>query len=192
MEDKRGLSTMRTCLVLASLVVLLGALPLAAQQSASYRVEESSVNSGGSAGSALSSANYQITLGSLGEAAATQVVLVSPGYENEPGLIASNAPAGDVPNLRLSGAGALAWDPASSAASYNVYRGFVDELDLGYGTCLESGLTNPVTTDASSPASGRSFFYLVSASNRLAEEGSAGLSSSALQRIPDGCQGVNP
>ena len=87
-------------------------------------------------------------------------------------------------NLMLSqpgGVTTLTWDPEASVGSYNVYRGTLSELPTTYGTNIEPGWTGETYPDTD-PYGGESWFYLITASNRIAEEGTKGTDSSGTER----------
>ena len=66
--------------------------------------------------------------------------------------------------------------------TYALYRGLAGALPGTYGGCLIGREHRDTVIDPVGPASRRSFFYLVTASNHLGEEGSKGNSSSGAQR----------
>jgi hypothetical protein len=78
----------------------------------------------------------------------------------------SNGPAGVV-NLhvdKLGGAAEISWDATPNATSYDVVRGALGALPVGPGDGDESCLgpvTVPSTSDATVPAPGTGFFYLI-------------------------------
>ena len=81
------------------------------------------------------------------------------------------------------------WSPRTDAQTYNVYRGSVDPgASFGYAhACHDGGLTGTETTDPANPTAGVLFYYLVTAENCFGE-GSAGLSSSSIDRpVPISC-----
>lgn len=86
----------------------------------------------------------------------------------------------------------LSWSAVSGALSYTVYRGaasFVDANhdglpDGGFGTCqVGAGYTQTSYTDATSPAAGSGFFYLVGYKTASGESG-LGYTSGGLARVP--------
>ena len=84
--------------------------------------------------------------------------------------------------MRFTSASAFGWNPEPSVGAYNVYRGLVSGLPSSYGACFASGLTAVSATDAATPAAGQCYFYLVTAENRLAEEGTLGKKSDGTPR----------
>ena len=94
--------------------------------------------------------------------------------------------AAEVQALRLSHAGPgspvalLEWDPAASAAGYNVYRGSLpNQSDLA---CYLQGIGATSTTDTGTvPAPGSQFLYLVT-SFICSDESTRGFASSGAER----------
>ena len=164
--------------------VLLGqaALPAAAQQSASFRLEESAFNQGGSPteGLELQSPSYRVSLSSLGESL-VQPTLTGTGFSLDGGIVGSVKPAGEVLGLRFDDSVTLAWDPEGSVGTYTLYRDALTTLGAT-ASCLQEDLTAPDFIDGDSPASGTGFLYLVSATNRLDEEGPLGFGSAGAAR----------
>ncbi|HEV8700972.1 MAG TPA: hypothetical protein VGV60_06840 [Candidatus Polarisedimenticolia bacterium] len=73
-----------------------------------------------------------------------------------------------------------------STGTYNLYRGSIGP-GLGappgnFGDCLQSPVTGTTSSDHAAPAVGRVWFYLVTASNLLDEEGTKGRSSDGTPR----------
>jgi hypothetical protein len=88
-----------------------------------------------------------------------------------------------VRNDRFTDKTTLVWDSEKSVGTYDVYRALLSALSgLGYGTCLQNGLTTESATDGTSPAPGQGYFYLTTARNRLGEIGTKGLASSGIER----------
>ncbi len=98
-------------------------------------------------------------------------------------------PPGEVQNLRFTGQITFAWDARADAVTYNTYRGalgsFIDAnadgAADGYGACLDPGLASASDNDASTPAPGAGYFYLVTGRNP-AGEGPLGNASSGAAR----------
>jgi hypothetical protein len=100
-----------------------------------------------------------------------------------------------MPPLEVSGAASLTplmfttqaemiWEDKapSNAASFNLYRGDMTELQNGtYGACFSAGLPSSYAMDAATPLEGAGFFYLVTARNALGE-GTMGATSSGGAR----------
>jgi len=163
------------------LSLLLLAFPCMAQESANYTLEESTFNAGGNPGEVLASANYTITMGTLGDAIAAGA-LYSASYAADSGFGACYQPAGEVTDLRFAGATTLEWNPEPSIGTYTLHRGVLTNLPGSYGLPLLTGLTDETASDGTAPSSGQTFFYLVTASNRLDEPGTKGTDSSGEER----------
>ena len=162
----------------------LASAPSWAQQSTSYRLTESTVNAGGRPvnGAGASSASYRVSFDAIGDAAAGGT-LSSASYRVGSGFVAWFPPPGEVKGLRFADRTTLRWDPERSVGVYNLYRDFVSALaGGGTGTCFVNGVATEQASDAGSPGAGKGFFYLVTAKNRLAEEGTKGNRSSGSER----------
>lgn len=97
------------------------------------------------------------------------------GFPNSVDVICEGGSGGDEPSLTFVNETTLTWTAVDGAASYDVYRGGMNELydldfdglaDAGYGTCVTS--LDPIPTDlffvdAETPFEGEGFFYLVEA-----------------------------
>jgi hypothetical protein len=180
---------MRSFIIACSIVTFLLILALAAptpplaQESAGYRLNEHAFNAGGHPGEGLtlSSAGFHVSLDALGDVVAPGG-LSSGSFHLEGGWVVAYPPPGEVMNLHFATDGTtLIWDPEKSVGSYAVYRGALADLKAGiYGTCLKSGLTVNAGSDLANPT--QVFFYLVTARNRLNEEGTKGYASSGVER----------
>ena len=165
--------------VLAILLILLSTPLLFAQQSASFRLDEHVVNLGGRPddGVTASSASFRMSLDSLGEAA-VRMGLSSSSFRMDGSFGSAYPPPGEVLGLRFSDTTTLVWDPEKSVGVYDVYRDALAALSGGgYGTCWQQDLVGTTTTDPDVPGSGGGYFYLVTAENRLGEEGTKGSDS---------------
>ncbi|MFN7966790.1 MAG: kelch repeat-containing protein [Acidobacteriota bacterium] len=98
-----------------------------------------------------------------------------------------------VTGLRWSSPTLLRWDsvvPNAGAASvHDARRGSLSEFPVGSGgteSCLGYGITGVELTDATTPASGTGFWYLVRGRNSCGS-GSWGTTSAGQQRAPGGC-----
>jgi len=72
-----------------------------------------------------------------------------------------------------------------SGAQYNAYKGDLQTLSSGYGTCLLPSLISPLFQDPLIPTPGRGFFYLINASIPSHDgpvEGTLGYRSSGVER----------
>jgi hypothetical protein len=83
--------------------------------------------------------------------------------------------------LRWSGRSILQWNPEKSVGKYEVYRDLLGTLPGAFGFCFASDVPAEAATDASSPAAGQGYFYLVTARNRLGEEGPKGYRSNGAE-----------
>ena len=164
------------------ILFLLGGFALA-QQSASFRQSEHALNEGGhpESGIVLISAGFHIRFDAVGDPALA-ATLGSASYRMDPGFIGAYPPPGEVSGLRFIDAATLTWDPERSAGVYNAYRDLVSTLPGGFGSCLQGSIGSASTVDAATPASGKASFYLVTAENRLGEEGTKGFRSSGVMR----------
>ena len=164
-------------------LLLLSGLPAFAQQSASFDLEEGVLNSGGSPtdGVAPASVSFSLSLDALGSAVA--IPLSGGAYTLEGGFVAAYLPPLEVTGLDFVDIDTLSWNPERAAGSYRLYRGELASLSgLGYGSCLLANILPPTAEEASVPASGEGFFYLVTSTNRLYEEGSKGSDSNGVER----------
>lgn len=169
-----------------ALFVFLASIPdAAAQSSASYRLEETSLNSGGhpANGVVLSSASFRVTQDTVGESLA-HVRLEGATFAMEGGFVSLNPPPLEVTNLRFDDETTFSWDP-QPAAEYEVYRGPLSSLPGTFGACFANAVPGESTSDATVPPEGGGYFYLVTARNGLLEESSKGYGS-------DGTQEGNP
>ncbi len=169
----------------ALLVIGCSLAPVVAQQSASYSVESQTLNFGGHPhkGVAGSSPAYRMSSDALGDSVAG-VAMSSLSFRLDSGMVSAYAPAGEVTGLRFDAQGGMQWDAVLHAVSYQVYRGPLTDLPGGYGSCVAAGITEPAWNDPNAPAAGTGDFYLVTASNRLDEEGSSGVTSAGQSRAP--------
>ena len=150
---------------------------LLAQTSASYQLTESVFNSGGNPAPVVTSASYQVTLDSIGDSVSGGN-LASASYNSSPGFPAAYPPPGEVATVTFSNKTTLTWTPEGSTGTYNLYRGLLSDLPGNYGACkLPANIVGETTTDTDVPGSGQCYFYLVTAENRLAEEGTKGTDS---------------
>lgn len=156
-----------------------------AQQSVSYTLTESVFNQGGhpADGVVPVSASYRLTLDSIGDGA-TGVALTSASFRLDGGFIAAYPPPSEVYDLRLlADRATIVWSPEASIGSYNLYRDLLSDLSgLDYGRCEQQGIQDEMTGDPSSPPPADGYFYLVTAENRLGEEGTMGRNSSGGDR----------
>ena len=168
-----------------SLLLLLMAPMVIAQESARYKLTEHAQNSGGSpvSGTITASTRFRVDPSSLGDGA-TRHSLRGVRFTSEAGFSLAYRPAGEVNQLLFAADHrTLRWSPEPAVGHYHVYRDAIGALSgLGYGTCLASAVQVAAYDDPSTPASGDGYFYLVTAANRLYREGSKGRSSAGTQR----------
>ena len=171
-------------------LLLVAALPAWAQQSASYRLDEHVVNAGGhpANGVELTSPSYRISLDALGNAVAGGV-LAGPSYHVEGGFVPAYPPPGEVPALLFTGRDDLEWGHERYVGHYNLYRDPLAALPgLGYGVCRDHHLGSAAYNDPDLPGTGDGLFYLVTAVNRLGEEGPKGWDHAGTPRTnPSPC-----
>jgi hypothetical protein len=176
--------------ILAIVLVALSG-PALAQSSAGYILEEHVFNAGGhpEAGTVLTSASYRMSLDALGDAV-LGTGLGSASYHMDGGFGSAYPPPGEVTGLLLlDDDETLVWDPERSVGVYHLYRDLLSALSgLGYGQCEQYGIATETATDSDTPSASTGYFYLVTAENRLAEEGTKGWDSSDDERLnPSPC-----
>ncbi|HEX6850918.1 MAG TPA: right-handed parallel beta-helix repeat-containing protein [Candidatus Polarisedimenticolaceae bacterium] len=90
----------------------------------------------------------------------------------------------ELTRLRFDGPDALAWDDSVNAAVvFELYRDALRPLAAGpVGECLAGSLPTPSATDATVPATGQGFLYLVR--GKATATGSLGTASSGSERVP--------
>jgi hypothetical protein len=160
-----------------------------AQESASYKVTDYTFNVGvyPDQGAVPASASFKISLDSLGDGIVA-TGLAGASYQVGAGHIGAYAPAGEVSGLAFDDGQTLSWSSDNSAGSYNLYRDLLSSLSgLGFGQCEQQGLPSSTTTDTDTPATGDAFFYLVTAVNRIDEEGTKGTQSDGTGRAGTVC-----
>ena len=157
-----------------------------AQQSASFKLEESVLNAGGhpEGGTILASAGFRMTLDALGEGVVA-VSLSGPSFRMDAGFMSGYMPPGEVHGLKFVDAQTLAWNPERSVGVYNLYRDELTTLGTSFGTCEQPGLSHPTATDTDPVIPGQTFFYLVTVENRLSEEGTNGFRGDGSERPND-------
>jgi hypothetical protein len=155
-----------------------------AQQSASFRIRESHINEGGNpiGGVTLASASYRVRLDAVGDSVA-RAGLAAASYKLDAGFVAGYPPPGEALALRFTGPQELSWDAERSVGAYDVYRDAMTALAGGAtGACFQPDVSAENSSDASIPLNGEGFFYLVTARNRLGEEGTKGFRSGGVER----------
>jgi hypothetical protein len=165
-------------------LLLVAPWPALAQTSASFKLEEHVFNAGGHPldGTVFTSASFKVSLDAIGDAA--------PGggfsgasFHMDGGFVGWYPPPGEVPGLRFTGRDTLAWNPERSVGVYNLYRDLMSNLSgLGYGNCRQKELESETATETDVPPPEDGYFYLVTAVNRLSEEGTKGFDGSGIER----------
>jgi len=169
---------------IAIVLFLLAPLPVLAQSSASYQLESSALNAGGNPrqGTLLTSAGYRVTLDAIGDSV-VGVGLASASFQLAGSFTAAYRPPGEVSGVRFKIKDTIRWDPEASAGNYALYRNSLTDLASGdTGQCLGTGIVLPLAPVSDVPAPGAGHFFLVTAHNRLDEEGTKGYRSSGAER----------
>jgi len=169
---------------LLALVSLAGTSLAPAQTSSSFKLEEHVFNAGGhpESGQIMTSASFRITLDALGESVVGPG-LSSPSYRMDGSFGSAYPPPGEVRNLLFTDAVTLEWESESSVGVYNLYRDELSVLSvLGYGECEQYDLPGETATDTDAVPVDGGYFYLVTAENRLGEEGTKGADSAGGPR----------
>lgn len=131
-------------------------------------------------GTRMSSASYRISLDALGDVSG---VRSSASFRLEGGFVSRYAPPGEVKHLGFTTKSHLVWDGERSVGTYNVYRAVLTSLPGTFGGCLAAGVAPPAFDDLAIPGPGTGLAYLVTAENRLREEGTKGTSSNGVRRL---------
>ena len=167
----------------------VAAFPVPGQSSAGYTVESGTFNAAGRPGeqTAPASASYRITMDSLGEGV-IRTGLESASYRQSAGVTASCRPPGEIRRLNFQDKVTLDWDGEKSAGTYQLYRDDLTTLSSGgTGSCYRDGLVESRWTEGVDPDPSAGWFYLVTVSNRLGEEGPRGLASDGEERVGSTC-----
>jgi hypothetical protein len=156
---------------------------VAAQTSASYKLQESVLNGGGdpAQGSLLSSASFRVKLDSIGDGVIA-TALGSTSFRVDGGFVGRYPPPGEVLGDLFATKTQLVWSPEKSVGTYDVYRDTLPNFKVTFGTCLAHSLTTTSHIDTTVPSAGSGYFYLVTAENRLGEKGTKGKQSSGAER----------
>ena len=163
-----------------AILVFLAAGPALAQQSASFELDEHTLNGGGhpSAGTVPASAGFRITQGSIGDPVVAHG-MAGGSFRVDASFLSAYPPPWEVTGLGFAANKQdLFWQSERSRGTYSLYRGSLGSLSgLGYGTCLQQDIASESTNDLDTPPGGDGFFYLVTVENRLGEEGTKGTRS---------------
>ena len=123
-----------------------------------------------------------MTLDAIGDGV-TATGLASASYGMDAGFPPTYPPPGEVLNLRFSNKTTLAWNPEISVGTYDLYWGPLTDLPLNdYGDYFTCGLTSAQATDTSGDPPPGGLFFLVTANNRINEEGTLGKKSDGNPR----------
>ena len=156
-----------------------------AQQSASFDVREQVLNSGGAPlnGVSPSSPGYRISMLAIG-GSIVGLGSSSASFQMDAGFVSGYPAPGEVSNVRFMDEVTLLWDGEHSATSYNRYQGSVTRpFDPGYGACALPAISTNSLAFPDTPPPGDVLFILLTAENRLSEEGTKGTSSIGMQRV---------
>jgi hypothetical protein len=160
-----------------------------AQSSSSYRLEQHSLNSGGDPrnGIVLVAPSFRLSFDTIGDPLA-RAAWSSASYRLSAGFAAGMAPPGEVRGVAFLNKTTLGWSPEANAISYAVYRSLGDPFALTAGDCLARVFGAEAATDTAVPGPGGRYYYLVTSTNRLDEEGTAGFHSDGTEHpTPDPC-----
>ena len=154
-----------------------------AQTSTSFKVTENAINAGGHPldASRPASASFRISLGTLGDATVPSVPS-SASYRGDGGFVARYAPPGEVRGVQFLSKINLTWSHEPSIGTYNLYRNTLASLPGNFGSCYQFALVGPPFGETSAPPPGSGWHYLITAENRLREEGTKGRTSSGTER----------
>jgi hypothetical protein len=169
---------------LASLLLVVSLSGVAfAQTSAGFKLQEQTFNNGGNPlqGSVLTAAHYKVKLDAIG-GGAVGARIGSASYHLDAGFVAAYAPPGEIGGVSFSSKTTLTWSPERSVGAYEVYRNTLLALPGDFGSCFASALPSETSTDASNPSAGTGYFYLITARNRLREEGTKGFRTGGAER----------
>jgi hypothetical protein len=158
-------------------------VPCEAQTSASFKLTESTVDGGGNPtqGSVLTAPHFHLKFDAIGDALAG-AGLASGSFHVDGGFVGRYPPPGEVTGLIFTSKTSLGWSSERSVGSYDLYRDLLSSLPGTSGACYQPGLAATSWTEAASPAAGNGWFYLVTAENRLNEEGTKGFRSGGAER----------
>jgi hypothetical protein len=181
MQGNRGLGRLAWGSLVAA--CFLAGTGVRAQQSPSYTLGESRLNSGGdpAGGGVASSSSYRITLDALGGGLLGPTP-ASASFRVDGGFARTYRPPSEVKGLSFASKTTLTWTADLSAGAYEIYRNLVSTLPGSYGSCIQAGIAGLSASDPAPPPGGAAYFYLVTARNRLSEEGTKGYRSSGAER----------
>ncbi len=173
---------------LSAAIVCIGLMGTAmAQVSSSYRLTGAAFPEGGNpeAGTVLVSTSFRISLDAVGDTAFAPL-LASASYAIESGFVAGYPPPGEVRALGFAAdRSTISWQADRSTGVYHVYRGELSDLPGTYGVCRLAGVSGEtalVSEIPLAPPLQSGLFYLVTAENRLGEEGTKGSDGGGVAR----------
>ena len=169
---------------LAPFAFILVVPAVLAQEGARFRAVERAPNAGGApAGATVGGGRFRLQPASIGQGVGRHALLGA-RFRGEFGFAAAYPPPGEVRGLRLAADRAtLNWDAEPSLGRYHIYRDALSALPgFGFGACLDGEVLGTAYADPGVPAVGAGYFYLVTAVNRLREEGTKGYTSGGVER----------
>jgi hypothetical protein len=95
-----------------------------------------------------------------------------------------------IPGLGFTNKTSLSWTADPRATEYDVVRGSISALPVGPGSGDEvcfNGIPGTSTIDATVPAPGSPFWYLVRGQNACTSPGSYGNNGQGIQRLTSSC-----
>lgn len=164
-------------------LLLLGGTAIA-QESTSFRLTEHVFNTGGhpAQGVILTSARFRLTLDTLG-GSVFAAPLASSSFMLDGSFAAAYPPPGEVEGLEFTDETTLIWHAEKSVGTYCLYsKGIKRPFDPAYGVCSLGDIFGEATSVTDIPADGEALFFLVTARNRLREEGTKGYDSDGGKR----------
>jgi len=174
-----------TARILTAVATILSAcLPVSAQTSTGYKLNEHALNAGGHPAQAVVavSARFRITLDSIGGPVVGRGI-AGASFHLDSGFDTAYAPPGEVRGLEFLADGqTLSWLAEPNSTAYDVYASPLATLPGDYGGCAQSRVTGSSWIDPSATAPGDGRFYLVTGENRLWEEGTKGWASGGTAR----------
>ncbi len=176
--------SMRRTVSLLLLLLPCCALPALAQTSASYHLQEHTLNAGGQPanGAVSTSASFHLKLDAIGDVVVGSG-MASASFHADGGFVGDYPPPGEVHGLAFTTATSMIWNPEKSVGFYELYRDSLSSLLTGStGSCFLSALAAESASDATVPALASGLFYLVTARNTLSEEGTKGYRSTGAER----------
>ena len=168
----------RIAALLAALV--LPGVAVAGSSSASFEIKAFDFNAGGHPPYSTS-VSFNVKLGALGDGAAA-LPITSASFGIDGGFSASFPTPGEVTDVVFTDGVTFTWHPERAATAYNIYREALTGMTPDFGACEQSDLASETATDNDVPDSGTGFFYLVTATNCLDEEGTKGFQSNGIER----------